>query len=82
MSCFSLREACHYVIERPVMEDGGDGGEGEGAEGERKEVLRIPCTQWDFDTTTYTSTLTSEVSDTDTLFNQGNKLLLDSLDLA
>lgn len=66
---FSLREACHYTIDRPATEGGGgDGGEGGGGgegEGARREMLEIPCTRWEFDTSPFTSTLTSEVSNTD-----------------
>lgn len=62
---FPFREPCHYIIERPVTEGGGGGGGGGGQENERKEMLEIPCTQWDFNTTTFTSTLTSEVSGVD-----------------
>lgn len=74
---FSLREACHYAIERPATEGGGgDGGEGGGGgdgEGERREMLKIPCTRWEFDTSTFTSTLTSEVSNTDRGFCNSSK---------
>ncbi|XP_063873742.1 solute carrier family 22 member 6-like isoform X2 [Scylla paramamosain] len=44
------RDACHYVIERPAT----------GGELNETEELEVPCTQWDYDFSTFTSSLTSD----------------------
>lgn len=44
------RHACHYVIERPVT----------GGELNETEEVEVPCSQWDYDFSTFTSSLTSD----------------------